>query len=235
MEIKKEFKDHKLTIIQEDWENHICCYYCARPETGIFSFYILTGPDGFLTVYGDIGRHSFRRHNTNMVGWLRGSIGSKRYILEKLTNLPNETEVLNPELVDKFYKEEIEELEKELHSIFSEYNVQYCDIYSKEEQEKIKEKMKAKEVSDFFELSDFEETLIKLETLVECQEEWSEFISYKAGEDRDLGGDLYDLLQRTGDEESISSFFVPKGDVEWSYEALKCFVYLYNQHVGEDD
>jgi predicted secreted protein len=74
----EEFKDH---VLVKEGEGR---WFCGKPGTGIYSFRVLTAP-GALIVYGDIYDAVLKPSDRDALAWLRGSMGSLDYVLEKVT------------------------------------------------------------------------------------------------------------------------------------------------------
>lgn len=71
------FASHGLTReAPQEWR-------CGRDGTVIYSFRILFRP-GMIAVWGDLGEWILRHSDRDSLGWLRGSVGSPDYLLEKV-------------------------------------------------------------------------------------------------------------------------------------------------------
>ena len=78
---RKEFKDHKVQVIVNTPE--IQAFNCNKPETNVFAFRIVIS-DNCIAMNGDIGELMICPGYGRGIRWLRGSIGSVYYVLEKV-------------------------------------------------------------------------------------------------------------------------------------------------------
>ncbi len=78
---RKDFKDHKVTVIANTPE--IQAFNCSKPETNVFAFRIVI-TDNCIAMNGDIGEIMICPGYGRGIRWLRGSIESIGYVLEKV-------------------------------------------------------------------------------------------------------------------------------------------------------
>jgi hypothetical protein len=94
------YADHILTRVLSDPRGYEH-WQCSKPSTGFYSFAVVICP-GTIIVYGDIGEIILRVKTDNALGWLRRSIDSADYVLEKM--LPRK-EQYYPELAQEAFEE----------------------------------------------------------------------------------------------------------------------------------
>lgn len=78
------FKNHQVVLEAEGR------WLCKKPGTSIYSFRVVALP-GAIVIYGDIGEAILRPSDRDVVGWLRGSVGSPDYVLGKMYPTPMST------------------------------------------------------------------------------------------------------------------------------------------------
>jgi hypothetical protein len=81
---KKSFADHVLTC--EAKTDKIALYHCGRPGGSNYSFRVVLAPNCIM-VYGDIGDRMLFNYRpfSQQISWLRGSVNSGHYMVEKFT------------------------------------------------------------------------------------------------------------------------------------------------------
>lgn len=192
---KESFKDHVL--IEESVCAHrvLRCWLCKRPDSMIYSFRVVTAP-GVLIVYGDVGHHILHRCE-DMLPWIRGAIGSRDYVLEKLMGSSLTHTQFYPELVDDFFEEEAAETQK---AIDEEFQVEHHG-------ERLKAIQAAKErwEDERSYKEDDELPRVIYDIVTDEVKDWG------------LGDD----------SEAMGAFFFWTAEVLWSYYCLACFVWLY--------
>jgi len=127
---KDAFKNHEL--IEEQVEGPVRCWLCKRPGSSTYHFRVIAAP-GALIIYGDVGDNILMAHNRDMVPWIRGSVRSRDYVIEKIRGEWRHQQEFNPELVDEWFKDEIKNF-KELDE--DEYITRYVVAQARWKEEK---------------------------------------------------------------------------------------------------
>ena len=110
----KSFLSHELTC--ESKTDKVALYRCAQPGTSCFSFRVVVAP-GCIVVYGDIGDGMIYNYKSfqDQIPWLRGSVNSSRYLIDKMVfaerEFCEETAKANWENEKENYEEGDEEFE----------------------------------------------------------------------------------------------------------------------------
>jgi len=190
---KRAFEDHVL--IEEHADGLFRCWVCKRTDSIVYSFRVVTAP-GALIVYGDVGHHILYRCE-DMLPWIRGSIGSRDYVLEKLMADSKATTQFYSELVDEYFDDELAEAQK---AIDEDFDVEHHEW-------RLKAVQVAKERWE-------DERSYK-------EEDELPRVIYDIVTDSDKDGGLGE------DGETMQSFYFWTADVLWSYFCLACFVWLY--------
>jgi hypothetical protein len=75
---EESFRHHELKVLGDGrWR-------CGRPGSSIYAFIVITHP-GALIVLGDLGELVLRFSEADSLGWLRGSVRDREYLLSKVT------------------------------------------------------------------------------------------------------------------------------------------------------
>lgn len=141
---REDFKDHEVTILVNTPE--IQAFDCSKPESNIFAFRIVI-TDNCIAMNGDIGELMICPGYRRSIRWLRGSIGSIGYVLEKVP-YNFRTKEWNEKEAAKSMQRMIDEEESEEHkAAYQEIkeSIECGTIYS---QEKFSEEWNEREYDD---------------------------------------------------------------------------------------
>jgi hypothetical protein len=86
---KDAFKDH---VMSGEGDGR---WLCKRPGTGVYHFRLITAP-GAVMVIGDLGEFVLRISDRDPIPWLRGSVNSFDYLVEKVQASRNPKEEFYP-------------------------------------------------------------------------------------------------------------------------------------------